>query len=208
MSLAKAMLVGIIVSDVEKRFTPNNNTAVTSFQLSVQAPGRMGPPDPSVTFTVQVSCWRQLAEVASEQLAKGDAVMVEGKLMLQSYQTPDGVAKKSYEVEAASVSKLSGLPIPLYIPPAGNGSGAPQSGGGMQPQSYPQAQQPQYAQSQQAYPQQQPQQYGYAQPQKQAPVAAAQYGQPMPPQQQVPPNPLMASMSSEEFMMTEDDIPF
>ena len=122
MSFAKAVISGTVVADPEKRFTPNNH-AVTNLTVAVENGGgfnRAGSNDP---FLVKVTCWRGVAEAVAEQLRKGDHVLVEGKLMLNSYQTQDGIQKKSFELEAISVEKLSGKPENLM------GSGSASFGG-------------------------------------------------------------------------------
>ncbi|HEY9745141.1 MAG TPA: single-stranded DNA-binding protein [Oculatellaceae cyanobacterium] len=124
MSFAKAVINGTLVADPEKRFTPNNH-AVTSLTLSVENGAGFsktgGNNDP---FLVKVTCWRGVAEAVAEHLRKGDHVLVEGKLMMNSYQTQDGIQKKSFELEAASVEKLSGKPENL-VSPGGLASSTP-----------------------------------------------------------------------------------
>lgn len=109
MSFAKAVITGTLVADPEKRFTPNNH-AVTNLTLSVENGGGFSKTGNNDPFLVKVTCWRGVAEAVAEQLRKGDHVLVEGKLMMNSYQTQDGIQKKSFELEAASVEKLSGKP--------------------------------------------------------------------------------------------------
>ncbi len=129
MSFARAVVSGTLTSDPEKRFTPNNH-AVTSFTLAVPvtAGGKNANTDPS---QVKITCWRGLAEAVVEQLRKGDAVVVEGKLMMNSFQTQDGVQKKLFEIEAVSINKLAGEPQPVLSAAGGGFAGEGQfpSGG-------------------------------------------------------------------------------
>ncbi len=118
MSFAKAVLSGILASDPEKRFTPNTNAAVTNFTLLIYKGNDQEP------VQVKVACWRGLADTAADQLKKGDAVLVDGKLMINSFQTPEGVQKKNFEIEAISLHKLSGLPQSLMPSTQGNASTA------------------------------------------------------------------------------------
>lgn len=118
MSFAKAVLSGILATDPEKRFTPTNNAAVTNFTLSVFKGNDQEP------ILVKVACWRGLADTAAEQLKKGDAVLVDGKLMINSFQTPEGVQKKNFEIDAQNLHKLSGLPQSLMPVPQGNAGGS------------------------------------------------------------------------------------
>lgn len=107
MSFAKVVLSGEVAQEPEKRFTPNNHV-VCSFSIMVPPP--VSVKQDSEPFPVKVTCWRNLAEAASEQLQKGDSVLVEGKLMMNSFQTPEGIQKKIFEIDAAGLEKLSGLP--------------------------------------------------------------------------------------------------
>jgi single-strand DNA-binding protein len=142
-SFAKAVVSGVVVSEPEKRFTPNNH-AVTSFFISVEAGG--GIPRPGAgnePFQVKVTCWRNLADAVASQVLKGEQVLVEGKLILNTYQTQDGVQKRQYEIEAVSVSKLSGAPE--LIVPAVAVAGTPSSAGAAYPSPPPMSSSPAYA---------------------------------------------------------------
>jgi len=129
-SFAKVVISGTLVSDPEKRFTPNN-LAVTSFSLLVENPvtstkaGAANEP-----FTVKVTCWRNLAEAVVTQINKGDHILVEGKLILNSFQGQDGVQKKVFEIDATSIDKLTGRPEPIIVAgAAAEGQSSPQNGG-------------------------------------------------------------------------------
>lgn len=122
MSFAKVVISGVLTSDPEKRFTPNNN-AVTSFKMAVEnvgSPNRNGANEP---FFIQVTCWRNLADAVTTQLQKGDHVLVEGKLMMNSFQAQDGTQKKLFEVEAATIDKLPGKPETIQVSSEGASSG-------------------------------------------------------------------------------------
>ncbi len=187
MSLAKVILSGVVESDPEQRFTPQN-AAVSTFTLWVPAPAKQGQQasDAPDGFVLKVTCWRQLAEVVTETIRKGDAVIVEGKLMTNSFQSPEGVAKKGFEIELHSVDKLSAPPQSISAPPAsqgtsqsGAGRGNSNSGGGGN-QSAP------------------PMEYGSTQQSSsysQAPVGVATAT-------------ANSGFSGDDLMNTEDDIPF
>jgi single-strand DNA-binding protein len=125
-SFAKVVISGTLSSEPEKRFTPNNH-AVTSFYLVVENPVTSSKPGAAnEPFTVKVTCWRNLAEAVVTQLQKGDNVLVEGKLILNSFQGQDGVQKKVFEIDANSLDKLPGRPEPIIVAAgAGEGQSAP-----------------------------------------------------------------------------------
>lgn len=137
MSFAKATLSGTLVSEPEKRFTPNN-IAVTSFNIQVENPAIGAKAVTSEPFLVKVTCWRNLAEAVTV-LQKGDSILVDGKLIMNSFQTQEGVQKKLFEVEASTVDKLPGKPEAI-IPAAGEGGGGSYEAGATR-----NAQQPAYS---------------------------------------------------------------
>jgi single-strand DNA-binding protein len=111
MSIARAVLVGTLDQEPEKRFTPQN-VAVTTLWITVpgkaMANGQMAP-----ATRVKLTCWRGMAETAGD-LHKDQVIMVEGKLMLPSYQDQSGVQRKHFEVEVSALSVVpGGLPTPL-----------------------------------------------------------------------------------------------
>lgn len=111
MSFAKATLSGTLTSEPEKRFTPNNH-AVTSFNISVDNPAMGNKGVASEPFLVKVTCWRNLAEAVTV-LQKGDSILVDGKLIMNSFQTQEGVQKKLFELEASTIDRLPGKPEPI-----------------------------------------------------------------------------------------------
>jgi single-strand DNA-binding protein len=124
MSMAKVVISGTVASQPEKRFTNNTNQAVTNFTLSVPVPPGPSGQSSGKTFMVRVTCWRALAD-AAESLQKGQAVLVEGKLQINSFQSPDGVQKKTFEIDAQNVAQLSELPQLLATSPATAGGSSP-----------------------------------------------------------------------------------
>lgn len=135
MTIALAVLTGTIVAAPEKRFTPNN-TAVTVFTIEVaQGSKRAGQPEEFAQ--IRINCWRQLAEEAVN-LQVGQTVMAQGKLLLQSFTTQQGVNKKQFELEAFQVLLLPGPAQPLLAETQANAAApAPQR----QQQAAPQQQQ-------------------------------------------------------------------
>lgn len=120
MTMARATVAGTLAFDAEKRYT-QANVPVTVFTLSIPAPPQQsarspqagaGQPASDERYLVRVVCWRQLAEQA-QGLKKGQAVLVEGKLVVNSFTAQDGQPRKQYEIEANAVMGLSGLPVAL-----------------------------------------------------------------------------------------------
>jgi single-strand DNA-binding protein len=120
-SFAKAILSGVVDNEPEKRFTPNNH-AVTNFNLIVEGGAGMSRPGGNETFEVKITCWRNLADAVAGRLQKGDHVLVEGKLIINSFQAQDGSQQKQYELEAVSLEKLAG-PSEAIVPVSTSAAG-------------------------------------------------------------------------------------
>ena len=137
MTFARITLVGEVQATPEKRFTPNN-TAIASFGLVVTPPAR--GTQASLPFTVKVTSFGRLAEGVAEQVQAGQAVLIEGRLVVQSQPAEDGGApKKVLEVEANNITITTGTLQPIGVDVAAGGGYAPRAS---QPQSSPAPQQP------------------------------------------------------------------
>jgi len=128
MSLAKVVVTGTVDSEPEKRYTPNNH-AVTNFNLAVKNPAFGSRQNEDGPFIVKVTCWRALADAVVEQVHKGDEILVDGRLLMNSDQASGAAAKKGFEIEANTLDKLSGVPQTIIAEFGGkdNSSGAPRA---------------------------------------------------------------------------------
>jgi single-strand DNA-binding protein len=94
-------LVGNIASEVRST-TSREGTAIASFRLASTTRrferGR-GWADVDTLF-VTVVCWRQLAESVAASCAKGDPVVVTGRLRVRQWTADDGRAGTAVELEA------------------------------------------------------------------------------------------------------------
>jgi single-strand DNA-binding protein len=96
-------IVGNLVDDPELRFT-NTGTAVANMRVAVtqriQQDGEWRDRD---TSFLKVNVWRGQAEHLADSLAKGDRVMVTGRLRQRSWETPEGDKRSVTEIEADEV---------------------------------------------------------------------------------------------------------
>src|SRR4029450_799245 len=96
-------IVGNLVDDPEVRFT-NTGTAVANMRVAVtqriQQDGEWRDGD---TSFLKVNVWRGQAEHLADSLAKGDRVMVTGRLRQRSWETPEGDKRSVTEIEADEV---------------------------------------------------------------------------------------------------------
>jgi single-strand DNA-binding protein len=96
-------IVGNLVDDPELRFT-SSGIAVANLRMAVtqrvQQDGEWRDGD---TSFLRVNVWRGQAEHLADSLAKGDRVMVTGRLRQRSWETPEGDKRSVTEVEADEV---------------------------------------------------------------------------------------------------------
>lgn len=122
----RVLLTGRLTRDPEVRYTPSGH-AVATLALAVNRPykDQAGAWQEETCF-LSVVVWDRQAELAGEQLKKGSAVFVEGRLTSRSWETPEGQKRQVLEVRADRVQFLdrpeSDNP-PGGEPPAGDAPG-------------------------------------------------------------------------------------
>ena len=111
-SLNKTLLIGNLTRAVELKYTASG-TAVANFGLAVNRTytNSDGEKVEDVCF-VDIVAWDRLAEVASEYLAKGRPVFIEGRLQYRSWETEDGGKRSKLEVVAQNIQFLGGSAKP------------------------------------------------------------------------------------------------
>lgn len=97
MTLAKIFVTGKVVKNPEKRFT-QNDLPITSFSVDVN------PQDESI---IRVYIMGNAADTVEQTVKEGDNVLIEGRLQTNSVKTSSGKDKKIFEINAATVEKIS-----------------------------------------------------------------------------------------------------
>jgi single-strand DNA-binding protein len=96
-------IAGNLVDTPELRFT-NTGTPVTNLRVAVtQRIQENGEWRDGETSFFKVNVWRGQAEHLADSLAKGDRVMVTGRLRQRSWETPEGEKRSAAEIEADEV---------------------------------------------------------------------------------------------------------
>ena len=101
MSISKAVIMGKVVRNPEKRYT-TNNIAVTSFAIDIS--------DNEQPAIVRIVTKGKLAEKTVDIVKKDTMVIVEGKLQTNVSKNTDGTEKKGVEIDATAVENLTSLP--------------------------------------------------------------------------------------------------
>ena len=96
-------IAGNLVDTPELRFT-NTGTPVTNLRVAVtQRIQQDGEWRDGETSFFKVNVWRGQAEHLADSLAKGDRVMVTGRLRQRTWETPEGDKRSVAEIEADEV---------------------------------------------------------------------------------------------------------
>jgi single-strand DNA-binding protein len=108
MSFNKIILVGNLGRDPELRYTPNG-TPVCSFSLATneRRRDRNGEMQDATTW-FRVTLWGRQAETASQYLAKGRPVYIEGRLRVEEWNDRDGKNRYTLEVHATDMQFIGG----------------------------------------------------------------------------------------------------
>ena len=98
-------ITGNLTRDPELRFTPSGQ-ATTSFGIAVNRRwlNRDDNTWEESTSFFDVVAWRELAENATESLARGTRVTVTGRLEQRSWETPEGDKRSKVEINAEDIA--------------------------------------------------------------------------------------------------------
>lgn len=105
MSLNKAILVGRLTKDVNKKTLPSGQS-VANFVLAVDRnyTNKEGARD---TDFIPIMAWGKLAEILEQYTGKGMLVSVVGRLQIRKYKDRSGKNVRTMEVVAEEVSFLA-----------------------------------------------------------------------------------------------------
>jgi len=122
-SFNKVILMGNLTRDPELRYTPSG-APVCNFDLAVnRSYTTQGGERRDETCFITVVVWSKQAETCGEYLAKGRAVLVEGRLQQRSWETPEG-QKRSSRSRAGRPSRKKSPSEQDLRPTAGGGVAA------------------------------------------------------------------------------------
>ena len=99
MTLAKAVVTGIVYKEPKTGYT-QNNVAISSFVMNVGEGGE--------ETLVRVISKRQALSDVIETLSKNQKVLVGGRLQTGVNKLDDGTEKKVFEIEAFSIELMGG----------------------------------------------------------------------------------------------------
>jgi single-strand DNA-binding protein len=103
-SYNRVILVGNLTRDPEIRYTQSGK-GVTKFALAVN-----NPRNKEETTFVDIIAWDRLGETCNTYLKKGSNCLVEGRLVIRSYDDKDGNKRKATEVVIDNMQMLGSRP--------------------------------------------------------------------------------------------------
>lgn len=108
MSFNKITLVGNLGRDPELRYTPQG-TPVCNFTMATneRRKDKSGEFQDQTTW-FRVTLWGRQAETASQYLAKGRPVYIEGRLRVEEWNDRDGRQRYTLEVHATDMQFIGG----------------------------------------------------------------------------------------------------
>jgi len=116
MSFAKIMMIGNLGRDPELRHT-QQGTPVCDLSVAVSRRIKSeNEVESEHTTWYRVTCWRRLAEVASQYLAKGSPVYVEGTLSVDEWVDREGKGRFTLKVDATELHLLGKAAQPEVQP--------------------------------------------------------------------------------------------
>src|SRR5580658_1609500 len=99
-SYNRVILVGNLTRDPEMRYTQSGK-GVAKFTLAVN-----NPRNKEETTFVDIVAWDRLGETCNTYLKKGSNTLVEGRLVIRSYDDKDGNKRKATEVVIDNMQML------------------------------------------------------------------------------------------------------
>lgn len=110
-------LAGHLGNHPDLRYTPNG-VAVCDVRVATTPRRKVGEEwQDKETLWFTITCWRELGEHVAATLKKGDRVLVQGKLLQQTYERNDGTTTTKMVIDAAAIGPdLSRCPADLKRP--------------------------------------------------------------------------------------------
>ena len=109
-TINKVTLLGRVGTDPEMTYTPNG-IAITKLRLATDRYRRDGEDS---TDWHNIVVWDKSAEAVNQYVQKGQRILVEGRLVQNSWQTEDGQPRSRTEVHTQEV---------VFLDSNGNGNG-------------------------------------------------------------------------------------
>jgi single-strand DNA-binding protein len=105
-SFNKITIVGYLGRDPEIRYTPQGTAVCNLSVATTEKRKNMAGEQTDHTTWFRITVWGRQAEFASEYLAKGRPIYIEGRLRQEGYIDREGNSRTSLEVNASDIQFL------------------------------------------------------------------------------------------------------
>ena len=136
-NLNKVQIIGNLGADPEMRFTANGRAVATMRVACSRSYTTQDGEKREETEWVRVVAWARLAEQASQYLAKGRSVYVEGRLQTREWEDKEGQRRFTTEVVAQDIQFLDRRGGGDYDNASGAPAGAAAPAGSVDPDDLP-----------------------------------------------------------------------
>lgn len=102
MALNRINLMGRLVADPELRKV-GGDISVVSFRIAVDRDRKNKETGEREADFIPVTAWRNVADFAAQYFAKGDMIVVSGRLQSRNYEDKDGNKRTAYDVVAENI---------------------------------------------------------------------------------------------------------
>ena len=105
----KVILVGNLTRDIELRYI-NTGSALGRTGIAVNRKYTVNGEKKEEVCFIDITFWGKLAEIANQYLRKGSQVLVEGRLMFETWQDQNGQNRSRHSITVENMQMLGGGP--------------------------------------------------------------------------------------------------
>ena len=102
----KVILVGNLTRDIELRYLPNGSALAKLGLATNRRYKKQDGTQAEETCFIDVNLFGRTAEVANQYLKRGSQVLIEGRLVLESWMDSNGQKKSRHSITAESMQML------------------------------------------------------------------------------------------------------
>lgn len=107
MSFNKVILVGNLTRAPELKYTSGKGTPVTKTGIAVNRKATINGELREEVCFVDLTFWGRTAEIANQYLQKGSKVLIEGRLVYETWQDQNGQNRSKHSITVESMEMLS-----------------------------------------------------------------------------------------------------
>ncbi|MCZ6161981.1 single-stranded DNA-binding protein [Campylobacter ureolyticus] len=130
----KVILVGNLTRDIELRYL-NTGSAIGKTAIATNRKYTLNGVKKEEICFIDLTFWGKSAEIANQYLKKGSQVLIEGRLMFETWQGNDGKTYSKHSITVENMKMLGGAPTSQQPAPQNNPYQNNYQGYGQQPKT-------------------------------------------------------------------------